>query len=331
MKARNIIEKFREHERAGTFPKWIAAKAPVLQACKEYEEYQGNYQEGGPVHAAAVPLDEAMNAEDPPPADAPRPLIPTRSPVKEELDVATLTYNQSLLSHAIKDKQNEVLFLEYELSDSKLMFNWWRKAEELYTAVSPRWKVPVIDHDEVRGFTENPILKVKYRAIRANGSIFMGAAIQIVSLRERAANIKSKKYVFEFQKKKEIQQAADVEMADASRPGPSVQSLIDKGISAGIKRLEQRLSKSNTPSGSGASSSKGLRGPTHTPKPGRQQPSLMKQVKKNAIAQSAKVNGHKKQAGKKSKPGSSSKNTGAGSKKPPKGGQGGKGKGKARA
>ncbi|KAJ7802013.1 hypothetical protein B0H14DRAFT_2385904 [Mycena olivaceomarginata] len=35
-----------------------------------------------------------------------------------------------------------------------------------------------------------------------------------------------------FQKKKVLAEQADVEMADATRPGPSIQSLIDKSVSA---------------------------------------------------------------------------------------------------
>ena len=37
--------------------------------------------------------------------------------------------------------------------------------------------------------------------------------------------------------------AADVEMADATRPGPSIQSLVDRAVSAKVKELEKKVDK----------------------------------------------------------------------------------------
>jgi hypothetical protein len=53
---------------------------------------------------------------------------------------------------------------------------------------------------------------------------------QIVALRHRALAVK-------INKKKEVAAAADVEMVDATKPGPSIQSLIDKGLNARLKKL----------------------------------------------------------------------------------------------
>jgi len=37
--------------------------------------------------------------------------------------------------------------------------------------------------------------------------------------------------------KKQLHESADVEMADATRPGPSIQSMIDKAVSARLKKI----------------------------------------------------------------------------------------------
>ena len=52
----------------------------------------------------------------------------------------------------------------------------------------------------------------------------------IVEIRHRVLSTK-------IEKKKEVAAKADVEMADATKPGPSIQSLIDKGLNARLKKL----------------------------------------------------------------------------------------------
>ncbi|EIW53801.1 uncharacterized protein TRAVEDRAFT_52924 [Trametes versicolor FP-101664 SS1] len=46
-----------------------------------------------------------------------------------------------------------------------------------------------------------------------------------------------------IEKKKATEKSADVEMADATKPGPSIQSLVDKAVAGRVKPLEGKLNK----------------------------------------------------------------------------------------
>ena len=61
------------------------------------------------------------------------------------------------------------------------------------------------------------------------GPAFALRAITFTQNQEMAKSIKESA-------KKRIQKDADVEMADATKPGPSIQSMIDKAVSARFKK-----------------------------------------------------------------------------------------------
>ncbi|KAF7975506.1 hypothetical protein HWV62_9439 [Athelia sp. TMB] len=70
----------------------------------------------------------------------------------------------------------------------------------------------------------------------ADSVVYAYRCISIVEAREFA--VKSK-----LAAKKDLAASADVEMADGSKPGPSIQSLVDKAVSAQLKKMQPSSSK----------------------------------------------------------------------------------------
>ncbi|EIW51402.1 uncharacterized protein TRAVEDRAFT_54593 [Trametes versicolor FP-101664 SS1] len=89
-----------------------------------------------------------------------------------------------------------------------------------------------------------------------------------------------------FEKKQKSEKSADIEMKDATAPGPSIQSLVDKAVAGRVKPLQAQVQKLSVKGGktarksqvdgkkktspstsSGKSSSTGKKTPAKTNKP----------------------------------------------------------------
>ncbi|SJL17881.1 uncharacterized protein ARMOST_21448 [Armillaria ostoyae] len=64
-------------------------------------------------------------------------------------------------------------------------------------------------------------------------------AFRIISIVESHAAVESVKQ----ERKRDLKKAADVEMADSSRPGPSIQSMVDRAVAAKLKTVEAKKGK----------------------------------------------------------------------------------------
>ncbi|KAJ7021996.1 hypothetical protein C8F04DRAFT_880710, partial [Mycena alexandri] len=130
---------------------------------------------------------------------------------------------------SIKTKQGEVDFLDNALSPAKLLEELQPLIELRGAEIITRMKVPVFGPD-AQGTTillrwqENPAAKALGMQVLEDAVVY---AFRVISITESLV-IKSE---LKFHKKKALSVQADVEMADATRPGPSMQSLIDKAVS----------------------------------------------------------------------------------------------------
>lgn len=97
--------------------------------------------------------------------------------------------------------------------------------------------IPTIEYDGdgnalVDGWSLAPIKLAERDVMRRAGSLVRDSIVRIVEIRHR---VLSKK----IEKKRDVAAKADIEMRDVddTRPGPSIQSLIDKGLNARLKKL----------------------------------------------------------------------------------------------
>lgn len=199
---RTQLNKLDGHVAAGTIPKWLAAKAPQLQSSKVFVDGQS-----AAIAATNATVEKAVN-----------------------------DFSLALLTSARKSKLDELMFLESELELKTLGGTWVKECTKVGDKAKASWLVPSFDAaTQTLTWHESEALRMEHNALLSSGVVFLARAIEIIEKREELAARK-------VEKKKTIQRAADVEMADASKPGPSTQSLIDKAINQRLKALEKRVS-----------------------------------------------------------------------------------------
>jgi len=87
-------------------------------------------------------------------------------------------------------------------------------------------------------FITNPAAVTLAQQVKLDCVVYAYRVMSITQTREEAMSKK-------ISKKKDLAKSADVEMADATQPGPSMQSLIDKAVSARLKTLKASSSGSS--------------------------------------------------------------------------------------
>ncbi|KAJ6542247.1 hypothetical protein DFH09DRAFT_1392972, partial [Mycena vulgaris] len=139
-----------------------------------------------------------------------------------------LKYLREALAASIKAKQDEVAHLEHALTPQQL-FNELTpfisnradeilKRTQLPNLVTNAQGVLVLD-----GCLENSAAKSLASIVMEDCVVY---AFRVISITEAAAL----KVELKFTKKKALQQQADVTMADATKPGPALVSLITKVV-----------------------------------------------------------------------------------------------------
>ncbi|KAH9475634.1 hypothetical protein JR316_0012751 [Psilocybe cubensis] len=145
----------------------------------------------------------------------------------------------------------------------------------------------IVDNKGVRRITDwvvSPQKKAECSALQTILPAIFSHIKQIVNLRHRALAIK-------IEKKRSTAATADVEMADATKPGPSIQSLIDKGLNARLKKLNLGSTLS------GQNSSKAPQPQAKKAGPSKFKPSSTPSQKKPQTKASNKVDNKKKGKG----------------------------------
>ncbi|KAH7916879.1 hypothetical protein BV22DRAFT_1027295, partial [Leucogyrophana mollusca] len=92
-------------------------------------------------------------------------------------------------------------------------------------------KDPVSGELRHAGYKNNESVAALGHEVQIDCLVYAFRIISIIDARDFSVQAKEKQ-------KKELHAAADVEMADASKAGPSIQSMIDSAISARLKKLD---------------------------------------------------------------------------------------------
>ncbi|KAG7441771.1 uncharacterized protein BT62DRAFT_867876, partial [Guyanagaster necrorhizus] len=200
--ARTTLAKWEAHQKAGTMPSHLFRQAPEIQMTTEF----GSSADGSAQRQALLDAHKA--------------------------------YLDGLLSSAIKAKRDDVLFLERALTP-----------QELYSRLSP----VVIDRGQ-RVLKDRMVANIKFSAdnkvegltwvqdtqkvqecknLLADVVVYAFRVISIVEMTSYTASAKE-------DRKKALKKAADVEMADATRAGPSIQSMVDRAVAARLKQVDKR-------------------------------------------------------------------------------------------
>ncbi|KII82811.1 hypothetical protein PLICRDRAFT_181010 [Plicaturopsis crispa FD-325 SS-3] len=241
--ARSTLEKWNAHKTAKTYPPHIRSKAPEVQLSKDFGE----------------------NAV----ADAHR----TR------LHDAHKAYMDATLDNCIRAKSDDVAFLERALDPTKLFEQLAPLVAKRGEEILAKSKLPIFKSNEQGGleldtWEENTVAKDLATQVYNDCVVYAFRIISIVDAREHTVKAK-------LSAKKTLATAADVEMADASKPGPSIQSLIDKAVSARLKKVSTTSAKAK-PGKDGkkkSSTSKSTRAPElpkpYIPRAGRKPPRVV--------------------------------------------------------
>ena len=154
---------------------------------------------------------------------------------KSAFSKATASYQEAINKASLAGKKAELEFWTDKCDTSNLLAKLSDVLETEYKRREKSFMIPsVVYTDEGKaelGEWKVSSQKTLEREVLTRGIAILGHQIgEIVAIRHRAMAIK-------IQKKRETADQADVEMADATKPGPSIQSLIDKGLNARLKKL----------------------------------------------------------------------------------------------
>jgi hypothetical protein len=196
--AKSTVARWIQHQSAGTYPSHMRIKAPEVQLTRAFAEDASGVQH------------------------------------RQSLLAAHKTYQDQLLANGIRAKQDDVRFLEASLTAERL-FNELlpiveQRGKELVAASkSPNFRTDQETREvTLIGWEESEATIATARHMVEDVLVYAFRVIAIVEARE---TVMAKKIT----KKKELAKSADIEMADATKPGPSMQSMIDKAISKRLK------------------------------------------------------------------------------------------------
>ncbi|KAJ6596580.1 hypothetical protein B0H10DRAFT_2441864 [Mycena sp. CBHHK59/15] len=248
LKTRATLAKWRQHQAAGTTPTHMRAKAPQVQLTKDF---------------GMEPADVAHQAA----------LLAVHS-----------KYMQEALSESIRAKEEEANFLDMALKPHALYNELAPLVENRLKEILARSQLPVFETDLVTGelaltgWRPNESAQALARDVRSDCVVYAFRVISMTESHEMMAEAK-------INKKKAIAAHADIEMADATRAGPSLQSMIDKAVSAAFKKGKNPGNAKAKKDGKSRSPStrppfRATDTPKHyIPKPGRKPPSAINRGK----------------------------------------------------
>jgi len=151
-------------------------------------------------------------------------------------------YLEAVLAAALAAKKDDVTFLDASLQPKALYDEFApiidvRRKELVDKSLMPRFE-PGTEPGELVfvEFVTNPAAVELAKQVKLDCVIYAYRVISITQTREAGNDEKDRQ-------EKDLAKSADVEMADATQPGPSMQSLIDKAVSARLKTLSPSTSK----------------------------------------------------------------------------------------
>ena len=154
-------------------------------------------------------------------------------------------YQKSVLADAICTKQDDIRFLEASLQPEHLYSSMLPYVTKQHTEILVATKLPILSKN-VQGELVLDGWEENHSGIRLAQEVLedvMVYAYRVISIAEARDAVMATKIT----KKKDLTHAADVEMANATKPGPSIQSMIDKAVSARLKVSLSKVSSRFTP------------------------------------------------------------------------------------
>ena len=209
---RTALARLRQHHAVGTFPDFCKQKAPQVQFTKEFG-----------CTSDAIAAKENLAKQH-----------------REAMIVC--------LDTAILAKANEVMHFEQDLAPQSLYDKLSPLITTRTTSILGRTRLPIIKVIKVAGTTP-PRIEHRLDGWRENDAMaHLGNTMLedcVVYAYRMISMAESKGYVADEKSraKKSLQTEVDAEMADASAPGPSIQSLVDKAVSARLKALKVETPK----------------------------------------------------------------------------------------
>lgn len=143
-------------------------------------------------------------------------------------------YQEAVLANTISAKQDDVKFLEASLTPTHLYDVMQPVIIVECTKILEGTKLPTFEKNMMgesvlMGWSDN-ILGMNLAAqVLEDCMVYVSQVILIVSAWDSVMATK-------ILKKKDLAKSTNVEMADATKPGPSMQSRIDKAVSAHLNR-----------------------------------------------------------------------------------------------
>ncbi|PPQ86035.1 hypothetical protein CVT26_012306, partial [Gymnopilus dilepis] len=206
-------------------------------------------------------------------------------------DVKT-AYQASFATAAVKAKKAELEFWVGKTDMARCIEDYANLVSKTWKEKKPMFKIPSLTVDDegkhsIGPYVTSPQKTAERDVLVACGSILASQVEIIVTTRHKVLATK-------IEKKREVAAKADVEMVDATKPGPALQSMIDKAIRQRLKnvRLDERKkaqkSSAPGPSKTPAGPSKKTSSSSSNSKPGSSKP------------KAASTAANKKLAGKKS-------------------------------
>ena len=155
--------------------------------------------------------------------------------IRDAFVAATANFQEAISKASLDGKQAELDFWNGKCEPNSLFETLRAVVATVWTDRESSFKLPTLTIDQdgnsvLGAWTVSPIKQAEKDTIVRAAPLFANRIDQIVASRHRSMSAK-------IEKKKEVAAKADVEMADATKPGPSIQSLIDKGLNARLKKL----------------------------------------------------------------------------------------------
>ncbi|KAG7439045.1 uncharacterized protein BT62DRAFT_1025730, partial [Guyanagaster necrorhizus] len=200
--ARLTLVKWEAHKKAGTMPAHLFRQAPEVQLTADFG-------------SSPDALMHRKNLED-----------------------AHKAYLAGLLDSALAAKRDDIRFLEAALTPEKLYERLSPIVIEHGQVVLRNRRVANIKFsadNKVEGLTwvEDAQKVAECKNLLADVVVYAFRVISIVELASHATSAKQ-------DRKKALAKAADVEMADATRAGPSIQSMVDRAVAARLKQVDRK-------------------------------------------------------------------------------------------
>jgi hypothetical protein len=202
--ARATVARWMQHQATGTLPPHLRSAMPEVQLTKDFAA-----EPAGAAHAAA-------------------------------LRAAHQKYQETVLANAVLAKQDDIRFLEASLTPERLHASMLPAVSKRRSEILAVTKLPVLEKNEhgelvLTGWSENQSGERLAQQVAEDCVVYAFRVISIAGARDAVMATK-------ISKKKDLAKSADVEMADATKPGPSIQSMIDKAVSARLKASTSKVS-----------------------------------------------------------------------------------------